>query len=65
MADMREQTRYASRKFILASFLLLSALGLLVTGYIPAPMWQQFSTWVLALYITGNVGTYLVHRVNP
>jgi hypothetical protein len=53
-------TRYASRKFILAAFLLLAALGLLIAGLIDQATWEGFSTWVLGLYITGNVGTHYV-----
>ena len=54
--------RYASRKFILAAFLLVSAVVLLVAGTIDQATWAGFSTWVLGLYITGNVGTYYVSR---
>jgi hypothetical protein len=53
-------SRYASRKFILAAFLLLAALSLLVLGKIDQATWERFSTWVLGLYITGNVGTHYV-----
>lgn len=52
--------RYASRKFVLAAFLLVAAIVLLLLGRIDAASWSSFSTWVLGLYITGNVGTYYV-----
>lgn len=55
-------TRFASRKFILAAFLLLAALGLLIAGFIDQDTWQGFCTWVLGLYVTGNVGSYFVSR---
>lgn len=54
--------RYASRKFILAAFLLVAAIVLLLLGRIDAAAWSSFSTWVLGLYITGNVGTHYVTR---
>jgi hypothetical protein len=56
-------SRYASRKFILAAFLLVAALALLVLGKIDQATWERFCTWVLGLYITGNVGTYAVAKV--
>lgn len=55
-----DTTRYASRKFILACFLLLAALGLLIAGLIDPATWERFSTWVLGLYVTGNVGASYV-----
>ena len=61
MAD----TRYASRKFILAAFVLLAALGLLIGKVIDADTWASVSTWVLGLYFTGNVGAALVQKVKP
>lgn len=53
-------TRYASRKFILVAFLLLAALGLLIAGLVDAAQWSEFSTWVLGLYMTGNVASRYV-----
>lgn len=55
--------RYSSRKFILAAFLLLAALGLLIAGKIDQATWSGFCTWVLGLYVTGNVGMYYVSKV--
>lgn len=54
--------RYASRKFILSAFLLLAALGLLIAGKIDQATWAGFCTWVLGLYVTGNVGMYYVAK---
>lgn len=54
--------RFASRKFILAALLLLAALGLLIAGIIDQETWSGFSTWVLGLYVTGNVGASFVSR---
>jgi len=58
MAD----TRYASRKFILAAFVLLAALGLLISNVIDPATWASVSTWVLGLYFTGNVGAAFVAK---
>lgn len=55
-------TRYASRKFILTAFLLLAAVALLVAKIIDPATWAGFSTWILGLYITGNVGTFFVAK---
>lgn len=57
--------RYASRKFILAAFVLLAALCLLVFKVIDQETWASLTTWVLGLYFTGNVGSYLVSKVGP
>lgn len=56
-------TRFASRKFILAAFLLLATLGLLIGKVIDAATWASTSTWVLGLYFTGNVGASAVQRI--
>lgn len=52
--------RFASRKFILAAFLLVAAIALRIAGLIDQGTWSTFSTWVLGLYVTGNVGTEYV-----
>ncbi len=55
-------TRYASRKFLLAAFLLAAALGLLIGKIIDQDTWSGFCMWVLGLYVTGNVGASFVAR---
>lgn len=55
--------RYASRKFILAAFLLVAAIVLLVCKVIDQDGWLSFSTWVLGLYVTGNVSASYVAKV--
>lgn len=55
-------TRYASRKFILAAFLQLAALGLLIAAKIDAATWKDFSVTVLMLYMAGNVGAAFVEK---
>ena len=54
--------RYASRKFLLACFAMLAALGLLLAGRIDPDAWASFCTWVLGLYMTGNVSAAYVAR---
>lgn len=56
-------TRFASRKFILAAFVVLAALGLLIGHVIDAPTWFSVSTWTLGLYFTGNVGAAAVQML--
>lgn len=57
--------RLASRKFILAAFAVLSAAILLPFGFITPEIWSSFTTWVIGLYITGNVGERFVIVSNP
>lgn len=56
--------KFSSRKFILTAFLLVAALVLLVCKVIDQATWSSVTTWVLGLYITGNVGSYLVAKVS-
>ncbi len=49
------ERKLASRKFGMAAFVLVSALGLLIFKYIDAVTWMQANYTVLGLYITGNV----------
>lgn len=58
--------KFASRKFILAAFALLAALGLLLAGKIDQAAWSSFCTWVIGLYVTGNVGAaYVAKAAQP
>lgn len=59
---MADAARYASRKFVLAAFLLLAALGLLLAGRVNQATWSSFCAWVLGLYVTGNVGAAYVAK---
>lgn len=56
-------TRFPNRKFTLAAFLLVGALGLRIANLVDQEVWSSFSTWVLGLYITGNVGSAYVAKV--
>jgi hypothetical protein len=54
--------RFASRKFILGAALLLYGMGCNAFGLPLDAQWMQFLTWVYGLYVTGNVGMYLVSK---
>ena len=53
-------TRYASRKFILACAAFVAALPLLAVGLITSDQWVSFNTWLLGLYMAANVGDQAV-----
>ena len=48
-------TRYASRKFLLALLVELSATGLLIAGHIGETTWRDVTFAVIAAYLTANV----------
>lgn len=48
-------SRYASRKFILACAAFLAALALFIAGRMNADQWIGVTTWLVGLYLTGNV----------
>lgn len=56
-------TRYASRKFIIAAVLVLYGMACNAFGVEASPQWLSFLTWITGLYITGNVGMALVTKV--
>jgi|SwirhirootsSR3_FD_contig_31_27624197_length_529_multi_2_in_0_out_0_1 hypothetical protein len=56
-------TRFASRKFILACVAFLAGLGLFIAGKIDAAQWLSQSALVLGLYIAGNVTDAAVTHV--
>lgn len=58
-----DQNKFSSRKFILTAFLLIAAIVLLVCKLSDQETWASVTTWVLGLYVTGNVGTYLVTKM--
>lgn len=55
-------TRYASRKFLLACAAFLAGLVFFSIGKIDAAQWLSQSAWVLGLYLAGNVGDQAVTR---
>lgn len=53
-------TRFASRKFILAVAAFLAALGLFIADKMTADQWIGVTTWLVGLYMTGNVAAAAV-----
>lgn len=49
------ESKFASRKFGITAFVLLSAIGLLVSKYISADVWLTATYATIGLYFTGNV----------
>lgn len=57
MSDpVTEESRYASRKFILAVMALTMAFLLLLGDFIAAAGFLDLVKWTLGLYFTANVG---------
>jgi hypothetical protein len=52
--------RYMSRKFILAAFLIVTAVPLLVWKVMTPEQYIEYMKWTLGLYMAGNVGTKVV-----
>lgn len=50
-----EDSKFSSRKFILAVVASLSPIALLVTGHIHPAEYVEITKWVIGLYIAGNV----------
>jgi hypothetical protein len=55
--------RYASRKFLLACASCAAGVVFFALGKMDAPQWISFTTWVLGLYMAGNVGDTAAERV--
>ncbi|MCM2311387.1 MAG: hypothetical protein NDI84_08290 [Steroidobacteraceae bacterium] len=49
-------TRFASRKFILASAAFLAGVVFFAIGKIDATQWLSQCAWCVGLYMAGNVG---------
>lgn len=56
------ETRYASRKFLLACAAWLAGVVFFSIGKIDAAQWLSQSAWVLGLYMAGNVGDSAVTK---
>lgn len=52
---MSIETNYASRKFILCCAGFVAGLGLFIANKLTASDWTSFTTWLIGLYLTGNV----------
>jgi hypothetical protein len=57
-AGARAASRYASRKFLLTTALLVAATVLLMHGRIDPATWSQTVTWALGLYMAGNAASW-------
>lgn len=55
-------TRYASRKFLLACAAWLAGVVFFSIGKIDAAQWLSQSAWVLGLYLAGNVADQAVTK---
>lgn len=53
----RQASRYASRKFLLTTGVLIASVGLLLHGKIDAPTWLEITRWIMGIYCAANVGT--------
>lgn len=56
------ETRYASRKFLLACAAWLAGVVFFSIGKIDAVQWLSQSAWVLGLYLAGNVADQAVTK---
>lgn len=52
---MNLEANYASRKFLLCVAGFLAGLGLFIADKLTASDWTGFTTWLIGLYLTGNV----------
>lgn len=48
--------RYASRKFLIACAAFAAGVAFFALGRLTADQWVSLTTWVLGLYMAGNVG---------
>lgn len=55
-------TRYASRKFLLACAGWLAGIVFFAIGKLDAAQWLTQSAWVLGLYLAANVGDQAVTK---
>ena len=55
-------SRYASRKFLLACAGLTAGIVFFALGKLDAAQWLSQSAWVLGLYMAGNVGDSAVPK---
>lgn len=58
MAD----TRYASRKFLLAVAAFVAGAAFFALGKLTAAEWSDFTRWALAMYLAANVSDQAVTK---
>lgn len=49
------ETKFASRKWILACAAFLMSSGLLIAGLLTPDLWVSFNAWLVGLYLAANV----------
>lgn len=59
---MSADDKFASRKFVLASFAFVAGVVLLACKVISADQWVMYAPWVLALYFGANVADTFADR---
>lgn len=60
MAAKTEESRYASRKFLLVAIVWAGGTVAWALKMMDAPTWVDFTKYMVALYMAGNVGSSLV-----
>lgn len=55
-------TRYASRKFLLACAGFVAGVVFYAIGKMTTPEWVGFATWTIGIYMAANVGDQAVTR---
>lgn len=53
---MSTDSRYASRKFLLTCAAFVVGVVFFAIGMLTAAQWLSYETWVVGLYMAGNVG---------
>lgn len=60
---MSSATRFASRKFVLASAAFVTGVTFFAFRQLDATQWIGYTEWVLGLYMAGNIGdTYVTPK---
>lgn len=54
--------RFASRKFLLAAAAFVGGVVFFALGKLTAAEWSDFTRWVVALYLAGNIGDTAVEK---
>ena len=63
MQQTNAERRFASRKFVLTSSVLVASTVLVLRGTLTPDAWSEVVRWVLGLYLAGNVSESAVARI--
>lgn len=63
--DLVQASRYASRKFLITVWLLLSNLGLLLVDRMDAAQYLNSAAWLAGLYFGANALTWATEVLRP